>query len=605
MSVSGHWQEGAAYEKLAVQLAFIGQYHLLDEEFLLPPVTNNMGLYETGWSEHSHPARLEVLSRPGGILDHEQRRRAWWSIFQLERFNGMAMGRPPIIKPGWHWVWLPCSEELWAQDNPSGPLAWEMGLADFSQRPNSSVSNCRVDLILSLVMGQLLEQRTEMFRLFFPRVDRGTLFYDNLPTHSLGWTMRLRRLIEVVGSLERRIRQWHAELDRYADTFSARRHANFEMVGASCQIHLYACVLQIREHLFEDLLVNEEVNKASSVRTGPHTEQGSTGATTPANGSVPAAKDETLKQNGISDTAANSRELDFDLPSSRNSSVDLSAAFERHTGMPFERSTYQRGYMAKAKRPELTLQFVSDLDTLAQRCWDRSVAMADEIARLLRVHWLKPFDSAAGPSAGDLSGFVASSVNPGKSYDHQVGGAKLAAWTLGDNNSGNTKGPQAPSGADARRPSSVSGSSVVVSSLDPDIADRFKLMNPQTPYHLFVAGKVQAARLKQAVTAQDRKRQRQGKQSDEDAEMEDTEAPAAEPKDNEDLVVEDAIRRINEIWDSQALTADVTAIEGRLDDIVSALDYCQLFWYSLNFASHLRYLKREAMKPLLHSVYRS
>ncbi|KAJ2473425.1 hypothetical protein IWW56_005990, partial [Coemansia sp. RSA 2131] len=48
MSVSGQWQEGAAYEKLAVQLAFIGQYHLLDEEFLLPPVTNNMGVYEAG-----------------------------------------------------------------------------------------------------------------------------------------------------------------------------------------------------------------------------------------------------------------------------------------------------------------------------------------------------------------------------------------------------------------------------------------------------------------------------------------------------------------------------------------------------------------------------
>ncbi|KAJ1780812.1 hypothetical protein LPJ59_007184, partial [Coemansia sp. RSA 2399] len=150
MSVSGHWQEGAAYERLAVQLAFIGQYHLLDEEFLLPPVTNNMGLYESGWSEHSHPARLEVLSRPGGILEHEQRRRVWWSIFQLERFNGLAMGRPPIIKPGWHWVWLPCSEDLWARDNPSGALAWEMGLADFSQRPSAAVSNCRVDLILAL-----------------------------------------------------------------------------------------------------------------------------------------------------------------------------------------------------------------------------------------------------------------------------------------------------------------------------------------------------------------------------------------------------------------------------------------------------------------------
>ncbi|KAJ2373808.1 hypothetical protein H4S02_008740, partial [Coemansia sp. RSA 2611] len=77
MSVSGQWQAGAALEKLAVQLAFAGQYHLLDEEFLLPPVTNNMGLFEAGWSEHSQPARLEVLSRPGGVLEHEQRRRAW------------------------------------------------------------------------------------------------------------------------------------------------------------------------------------------------------------------------------------------------------------------------------------------------------------------------------------------------------------------------------------------------------------------------------------------------------------------------------------------------------------------------------------------------
>ncbi|KAJ2110172.1 hypothetical protein GGI16_000417, partial [Coemansia sp. S142-1] len=138
MSVSGQWQAGAAFEKLAVQLAFVGQYHLLDEEFLLPPVTNNLGLFESGWSEHSHPARLEVLSRPGGILEHEQRRRAWWSVFQLERFNGLAMGRPPIIKPGWHWVWLPCSEELWAKENPTGPLAWEMGLADSEKRPPSA-----------------------------------------------------------------------------------------------------------------------------------------------------------------------------------------------------------------------------------------------------------------------------------------------------------------------------------------------------------------------------------------------------------------------------------------------------------------------------------
>ncbi|KAJ1882423.1 hypothetical protein LPJ57_000946 [Coemansia sp. RSA 486] len=642
MSVSGHWQEGAAYEKLAVQLAFIGQYHLLDEEFLLPPVTNNLGLYESGWSEHSHPARLEVLSRPGGILEHEQRRRAWWAIFQLERFNGLAMGRPPIIKPGWHWVWLPCSETLWASENPTGALAWEMGLAaDFAQRrPPTSVSNCRVDLILALIMGQMIEQRTDMFRLFFPRVDRGTLFYDNLPTHSLGWAARLRRLAEVVGGLERRIRQWQAELDRYADTFSARRHANFEIMGASCQIHLYACVLQIREHLFEDLLVNEEVKTADAtvVGRGVPISQSRTGSS-----SKQSAGDGSLSMNeNMSDT------LGDNGSSSRNSSVDLSAMFEKQTGIPFDRSMYQRGYMAKAKRPELTLGFVSDLDTLSKKCWDRSVAMSDEIARLLRVHWLRPFDHntaatatggsvsiAAGVSGsladndGDLTSFISATTNTGGSTlasaadEGEIdgcGSAKASSWTLGGsavNSAGNTRtaGQQTkePSTTSHRRQeSTVSGGSSSMASLDPQIADRFKLMNPQTPYHLFIAGKVQAARLKQAVTAQTRQgRKKKPDVSNTSMDVDDEEQEkhqglqgSSETNGDSPEVVEEAIRRINDIWETHALDADVKAIEGRLDDIIGALEYSQLFWYSLNFASHLKYLKSEATKPLLHDVYR-
>ncbi|KAJ2721050.1 hypothetical protein GGI07_004240 [Coemansia sp. Benny D115] len=713
MSMSGHWQEGAAYEKLAVQLAFIGQYHLLDEEFLLPPVTNNMGLYESGWSEHSHPARLEVLSRPGGILEHEQRRRAWWAIFQLERFNGLAMGRPPIIKPGWHWVWLPCSETLWASENPSGALAWEMGLAaDFAQRrPPTSVSNCRVDLILALIMGQMIEQRTDMFRLFFPRVDRGTLFYDNLPTHSLGWPARLRRLAEVVAGLERRIRQWHAELDRYADSFSARRHANFEIMGASCQIHLYACVLQIREHLFEDLLVNEEVKTAAMAASSetatpasgvPIRQTSTTGSLgKPAASAAAAAAsygEATLAPDQMSESFASDG-----AASSRNSSVDLSAMFERHMGMPFDKSTYQRGYMAKAKRPDLTLRFVQDLDTLSQQCWDRSVAMADEIARLLRVHWLRPFDqvgggistSGAGSVGGDLTSFISATTNVSAlaaKHGTVSGGSgigadpsdadarKLAAepsagaaadtldigstrsanqWTLGattgagaaatDTGSGSSRLPKAHDQSRAhraskhqRQDSTISGDSSNMANLDPQIADRFKLMNPQTPYHLFIAGKVQAARLKQASTAQARvqkkkeqQRQQQQKASQDAMDIDDDhvtskgaeEGAKAFPSQDASSgsgsgggggsdyaadaisgdspeVVEDAIRRINDIWEQHALDADAKAIEARLDDIITALEYCQLFWYSLNFASHLKYLKGEAAKPLLHSVYR-
>ncbi|KAJ2909676.1 hypothetical protein GGI21_001646 [Coemansia aciculifera] len=110
-------------------------------------------------------------------------------------------------------------------------------------------------------------------------------------------------------------------------------------------------------------------------------------------------------------------------------------------------------------------------------------------------------------------------------------------------------------------------------------------MSPQTPYHLFVAGKVQAARLKQAVTAR-AKRDR------------------AEDVGDAAVEVRDAIRRINDIWDRHEAGADVAEIEKRLDDIIRALGFCQKYWFSLNFAAHLTYLKREASKPLLQSVYR-
>ncbi|KAJ2474452.1 hypothetical protein GGI02_000074 [Coemansia sp. RSA 2322] len=572
-SVSGEWQEGAALEKLAVQLAFIGQYHLLDEEFLLPPVTNNFGLYESGWSGQSHPARLEVLSRPGGVLDHEQRRRAWWSVFQLERFNGLAMGRPPIIKPGWHWVWLPCNEDLWARDDPCGPLAWEMGLAASPQRPDTAVSsNCRVDLVLALIMGQVMEQRMDMFRMFFPRVDRGTLFYDNLPTHDLGWAQRLQGVSDGVAGLERRIRQWHSELDKYADEFSARRHANFELMGSSCLIHLYACVLQVREHLFEDLLISEDMRY--SVDSVPPS-----GAQTPRPSGAHSAAGDHLAVDTMSGSESANGSVDGGGGSRSSSTADFSALFERHTGQPFEQSAHQRGYMAKAKRPELTMQFVRDLDVFSRRCWDRSVAAADETARLLRVYWLR---------------VIRDDDKDGGSLQQQQ--QQQQTFVLGGSccSSGSSDVHEGEDGA-----------------LDPLVADRFKSMNPQTPYHLFIAGKVQAARLKQAVTAQARRNSQQdatnGVAMMDGVEEEDGECPVVK-EDGECPVVKEeareAVRRINDIWDKHGLDADAKAIESRLDVIITALEYCQLYWFSLNFASHLKYLKREAAKPLLDQVYR-
>ncbi|PIA15381.1 hypothetical protein COEREDRAFT_82124 [Coemansia reversa NRRL 1564] len=597
MSSSGKWQEGAAYEKLAVRLAYVGKYHLLDEEFLLPPVANNMGIYESGWAEHSHPARLEVLSRPGGIIAHEQRRRAWWAVFQLERFNGLAMGRPPMIKRGWHWVWLPCSEELWSRDDPAGPLSWEMGLAPDSttkRGPDAVSHHCRVDLVLALVMGQLAEQRTAMFRLFFPRVDSGTLFYDNLPTHSLPWNDRLVRLQNSVSSVERRIRQWHMELERYADTFSSRRHANFEIIGASCLIHLYAVVLQIREHLFEDLLI--------SVSTGDNN----------------LLSESIYTESNQSSNYADNTQNTGDSCDSRNSSVDFAATFERHMGLPFEFSTYQRGYVAKARRPPLSAEFVRDLDVLAQRCWMRALSMSDEIARLLHVHWLGPLEKRAQTQpqnsnseyqnqsyAEPLSVFDEQLVPTPKNVEAQQSSADQQQnasenWTPGAADSVLQNGPM----DNNTKNEDATNSTLPV--CDPLIAERFKLMSPQTPYHLFVAGKVQASRLKQTVTAQARS-QCVGSDSRMDVDQ-NLHSTADGNKDlldlEEDKVVRDAIRRINDIWECQGVDADIKAIRRRLDDIIVALEYCQLFWFSLDFAAHLRYLRDEASKPLLRNVYR-
>ncbi|KAJ2819336.1 hypothetical protein IWW50_005490 [Coemansia erecta] len=275
--------------------------------------------------------------------------------------------------------------------------------------------------------------------------------------------------------------------------------------------------------------------------------------------------------------------------SSRNSLLDLTAAFEQHTGVALDKAVYQRGYVARAKRPELTLQFVRDLDVLAQRCWNRSLSMSEEVAELLKVHWLRAIESqhqqAFGASIDDSVTLGMSGTDIGTSAEPSL--HLTDSWTLGATDS---KPPTSPAAA--------SGSSLSATHLDPQVADRFKLMNPQTPYHLFVAGKVQAARLKQAVTA----RARNEKPSSENLATVNTRAVNDEK--GEPPEVKEAIRRINDIWDKHALGTDISAIESRLDDIISALEYAQLFWNSLNFASHLKYLKRQASKPLLHGVYR-
>ncbi|KAJ2683496.1 hypothetical protein GGH99_004343, partial [Coemansia sp. RSA 1285] len=135
-----------------------------------------------------------------------------------------------------------------------------------------------------------------------------------------------------------------------------------------------------------------------------------------------------------------------------------------------------------------------------------------------------------------------------------------------------------------------------------------------------------AARLKQAVTAhQNARRKKSGARSkkderDVDGDLSSPTAAEMDVDNNsnnsigaggngtaDDLspeVVADAVRRINDIWDAHGLAADAKAVSVRLDDIITALEYSQLFWNSLNFASHLRYLKREAAKPLLSAVFR-
>ncbi|KAJ1827211.1 hypothetical protein LPJ73_008827 [Coemansia sp. RSA 2703] len=208
--------------------------------------------------------------------------------------------------------------------------------------------------------------------------------------------------------------------------------------------------------------------------------------------------------------------------------------------------------------------------------------MADEVARLLRVHWLRALDepSAAGMAADkdDLADLAPPSAATGVAVDAE------------DEEEGSVAASSAASNAPPV-------------DLDPLVADRFKLMSPQTPYHLFVAGKVQAARLKQAVTAQARMDVDDG-DDDAAAARDDTGDDSMDDVADADAVAAEAVRRINRIWDAHARDADAAAITARLDDIIAALEYCQLFWYSLNFAEHLKHLKAEASKPLLHGVYR-
>ncbi|KAJ2845334.1 Vacuolar protein sorting-associated protein 29 [Coemansia brasiliensis] len=148
--------------------------------------------------------------------------------------------------------------------------------------------------------------------------------------------------------------------------------------------------------------------------------------------------------------------------------------------------------------------------------------------------------------------------------------SSVDAWTLGSASTAAVAGTSEKEGVNQNAyqqgpssPAAASGSSASVAArLDPLIADRFKLLNPQTPYHLFVAGKVQAARLKQAVTARERQKQH---------------SHTEEKPGDESPEVHDAIRRINDIWDKHAVGADIAAIESRLDDIINraTLEYLQ------------------------------
>ncbi|KAJ2082782.1 hypothetical protein H4R24_001306 [Coemansia sp. RSA 988] len=370
-------------------------------------------------------------------------------------------------------------------------------------------------------------------------------------------------------------------------------------MGASCLIHLYAVVLQIREHLFEDLLISASANTASRES---HMQSDDNRKPHETDYLSSTSDNDFTKTNG-------------DGCDSRNSSVDLAATFENHMGLPFEYSTYQRGYVAKARRPPLNANFVRDLDSFAKRCWLRSLAMSDEVARLVHVHWLGPLEkraSSVSRRSNNNDGYQDGAMAPLSVFDEQLVPTPIdqdqssvdphqkqqlrnaqEVWTLG----------AAESTEQPMREDSQKTADKTLPVCDTLVAERFKLLSPQTPYHLFVAGKVQAARLKQAVTA--RARSQHGDSTnrvDVDQNLHTNVEDFSKSMEDEEEVVHDAIRRINDIWESQP--ADVKDITRKLDDIIVALEYCQLFWFSLDFAAHLKYLRVEASKPLLHNVFR-
>ncbi|KAJ1919619.1 hypothetical protein H4219_001867 [Mycoemilia scoparia] len=582
MSFSGNWREGAAYEKIAVQLAFNGQYHLLDEEFEMPTTCSHFGQWDEGWDmtdsssvggllgASMRKSKADSLRTPMGVLEHEQKRRTWWSIFQMERFNGLAMGRPPIIKPGWHWVWLPCSESLWSHPDPTPDLAWELGLLDSPLRPLHSVSHCRIDLILALIMGQFLDYRTQMFRYFFPRLDQGTLLYDNLPTHTMEWHQRLRSLLEVVETLERRLKQWQQELDRYADTLSSRRHANFELLGYSVRIHVHACVLQIREHLIEDLETSTILN---TVAKSSESRRSSVVTPTQTDSERNKAGSPTFNNNTSGNTS------DKADPSWPLGTVNAGPfKISRLPLRPFETA-----YTLRAQHDHVDNRFLVQLDKVAHRSWLKCIYFSDEMARLVHDHWLRNIDESmvdpelcaglttlfkkVGPEDQGVEITDSESERQQQHQQPQQEQSNSHSATETKNGSEDTTDNNDISSA---KHQNNTGRSIEDNDDDIEtVADRFKLLNPQTPYHIFVAGKVQAARLKGIVTSL-----ATGSGANED--------PNSQSNINNDKYKE--------------TIKEKEAVLKKLDTFIFALEYSQLYWNSLDFATHLRCLRKDALQ---------
>ncbi|KAJ1671866.1 hypothetical protein EV182_007400, partial [Spiromyces aspiralis] len=270
----------------------------------------------------------------------------------------------------------------------------------------------------------------------------------------------------------------------------------------------------------------------------------------------------------------------------------------------FQLRPFETAYALRTQHDHVENHFLVQLDKVAHRSWIKCIHFSDEMARLVHNHWLRNLDESMVDSelCQDLTTLFKrpasaddqhteiippeAPVGTGKEQAGNLEGSNRGREAEGEGGGGSDQGVEDSSNKEGNDNAAATAinSTMKLSSSDEDdseaIADRFKLLNPQTPYHIFVAGKVQAARLKGIVTSIESMRREGVKGGGGKSDDEPTGGDGNSPKRTLQSV-------LNNAKYEEALKEKEQVLH-RLESFIFALEYSQLYWNSLDFASHLR-----------------